>query len=68
LEQKEVNGIKFTSDYEAGEPIFLRIFGELSNDGNGLINWWNALLFDDCGATAKFQLYISDILPYVIFI
>jgi hypothetical protein len=30
--------IKFTPDYEAGKPIFLRVFEELSNDGNGLVD------------------------------
>jgi hypothetical protein len=30
--------IKFTPDYEAGEPIFWRVFEELSNDGNGLVD------------------------------
>jgi hypothetical protein len=30
--------IKFTPDYEAGEPIFWHVFEELSNDGgNGLV-------------------------------
>ena len=31
--------IKFTPDYEAGKPIFSRIFEELSNDNNGLVNY-----------------------------
>ncbi|MFL6318217.1 MAG: hypothetical protein ACJ73C_15975 [Nitrososphaeraceae archaeon] len=31
--------IKFTPDYEAGEPIFWHVFEELSNDGgNGLVD------------------------------
>jgi hypothetical protein len=29
--------IKFTPDYEAGKPIFLHIFKDLSNQGNGLV-------------------------------
>ena len=29
--------IKFTPDYEAGKPVFSRIFEELSNEGNGLV-------------------------------
>ena len=31
--------IKFTPDYEAGKPVFIRIFGELSNEGNGLLHY-----------------------------
>jgi hypothetical protein len=30
--------IKFTPCYTAGEPIFLRVFEELSKDGNGLVD------------------------------
>jgi hypothetical protein len=30
--------IQFTPDYKAGKPIFLRVFEELSNDGNGLVD------------------------------
>jgi hypothetical protein len=29
--------IKFTPDYEAGKPIFRRVFEELSNHNNGLV-------------------------------
>ena len=37
--KEEVQEIKFTPDYEAGKPIFLRVFEELSNDsGNGLVD------------------------------
>jgi hypothetical protein len=36
LEPREEE-IKFTPDYEAGEPIFWRIFEELANDNNGLV-------------------------------
>jgi hypothetical protein len=40
LEPKEdVEEIKFSPDYEAGEPIFWRAFEELSNDGNGLVDY-----------------------------
>ena len=31
--------IKFTPDYEAGKPVFSRIFEELSNEGNGLVHY-----------------------------
>jgi DNA-binding transcriptional ArsR family regulator len=31
--------IKFTPDYEAGKPIFSRVFEDLSNDNNGLVNY-----------------------------
>jgi hypothetical protein len=32
--------IKFTPDYEAGEPIFLRVFEELANNAdNGLVDY-----------------------------
>jgi hypothetical protein len=43
LEPKEeaVEEIKFTPDYEAGEAIFLRVFEELSNQGNGLVDYYN---------------------------
>jgi hypothetical protein len=37
LEPREEE-IKFTPDYEAGEPIFWRVFEELSNDNNGLVD------------------------------
>jgi hypothetical protein len=38
LESKKQK-IKFTPDYEAGEPIFWHVFEELSNDGgNGLVD------------------------------
>jgi hypothetical protein len=31
--------IKFTPDYEAGEPIFLSVFKELAKDNNGLVHY-----------------------------
>ncbi len=31
--------IKFTPDFEAGEPIFWRVFEELANNGNGLVTY-----------------------------
>jgi hypothetical protein len=37
--KEEEKEIKFTPDYEAGEPIFSRVFEELSNDGNGLVDY-----------------------------
>jgi hypothetical protein len=37
LESSEKEEIKFTPDYKAGEPIFLHVFKELSNDNNGLV-------------------------------
>jgi len=33
--------IKFTPDYEAGKPIFWRVFKELSNNNNGLVSYYN---------------------------
>jgi hypothetical protein len=37
--KEEEKEIRFTPDYEAGEPIFWRVFEELSNDGgNGLVD------------------------------
>jgi hypothetical protein len=43
LEPKEdVEGIKFSLDYEAKEPIFWHVFEKLSNDGNdgnGLVDY-----------------------------
>ncbi|MFL6471647.1 MAG: hypothetical protein ACJ71H_12455 [Nitrososphaeraceae archaeon] len=41
LEPKEEGeGIKFTPDYEEKEPVFWCIFEELSNDGNGLVDYY----------------------------
>jgi len=37
LEQPEK--IKFTPDYEAGKPLFLRVFKELAKDNNGLVRY-----------------------------
>ena len=39
IDQKPKKEIKFTPDYEAGEPIFWRVFGELSNDYNELVSY-----------------------------
>ena len=39
LESSEKEEIKFTPDYKAGEPIFLHVFKELSNDNNGLVSY-----------------------------
>jgi hypothetical protein len=39
LESKEEKQIKFTPDYKAGEPIFLHVFEELSNDYNELVSY-----------------------------
>ncbi|MFL6343480.1 MAG: hypothetical protein ACJ72U_18295 [Nitrososphaeraceae archaeon] len=43
MEPKEdVEGIKFSLDYEAKEPIFWHVFEKLSNDGNdgnGLVDY-----------------------------
>jgi hypothetical protein len=38
LESKE--GIKFTPDYKANEPIFWRVFRELANESNGLVSYY----------------------------
>jgi hypothetical protein len=41
LEPKEEGEkIKFTPDYEEKEPVFWCIFEELSNDGNGLVDYY----------------------------
>jgi hypothetical protein len=37
--KEEEKEIKFTPDYEAGEPIFWCVFEELSNDNNGLVDY-----------------------------
>jgi hypothetical protein len=37
LESKEK--IKFTPDFEAGEPIFWRVFKELANDNKNLVSY-----------------------------
>jgi hypothetical protein len=39
LEHVEVEQIKFTPDYEGGKPIFWRVFEELSNEGNGSVDY-----------------------------
>jgi hypothetical protein len=40
LEPKgDAEDIKFALDYEASEPIFWRVFEELSNDHNGLVGY-----------------------------
>jgi hypothetical protein len=44
--------IKFTPDYQAGEPIFLRVFEELSNDNNGLVDHYE--LQERLVSTGKF--------------
>jgi hypothetical protein len=31
--------IKFTPDYEAGKPVFWRVFEELAKDNNGLVHY-----------------------------
>ena len=42
LEPKdEVEGIKFSPDYEEKEPIFQRVFEELSNHANGSVDYYN---------------------------
>jgi hypothetical protein len=38
LEPKK-QGIKFSPDYEEKGPIYWRVFEELSNDGNGLVDY-----------------------------
>ena len=39
MESKE---IKFTPDYEANEPVFWRVFKELTNENNnGLVSYYN---------------------------
>jgi hypothetical protein len=41
LEHVEVEQIKFTPDYEAGEPIFWHVFKELSKNNNRLVSYYN---------------------------
>jgi hypothetical protein len=38
VESKKLE-IKFTPDYEAGKPIFWRVFEELSTKGKGFVNY-----------------------------
>jgi hypothetical protein len=57
LEPKEEGeGIKFTPDYEEKEPVFWCIFEELSNDGNGLVDYYK--LQERLLSTGKF--YAGD--------
>jgi len=51
LEQSEKK-IKFVPDYEAGEPIFWRVFEELANNGNGFVAYDR--LQEGLVSTAKF--------------
>jgi hypothetical protein len=37
--KEEVKDIKFSLNYEEKEPVFWRIFEELSNDNNGLVDY-----------------------------
>jgi hypothetical protein len=37
--REESEEIKFALDYEASEPIFWRVFEELSNERNGLVSY-----------------------------
>lgn len=53
MEPKEdVEGIKFSLDYEAKEPIFWHVFEELSNQGNGLVDHYK--LQERLVSTGKF--------------
>ena len=36
-QREEAARIKFTPDFEAGAPIFWRVFEELANNGNGFV-------------------------------
>jgi hypothetical protein len=57
LEPKEEGeGIKFSLGYEEKEPIFWRVFEELSNQGNGLVDYYN--LQERLLSTGKF--YAGD--------
>ncbi len=57
LEPKEEGeGIKFTPDYEEKESVFWCIFEELSNDGNGLVDYYK--LQERLLSTGKF--YAGD--------
>jgi Mn-dependent DtxR family transcriptional regulator len=44
--------IKFTPDYEAGKPMFLRVFEELAKDNNGLVHYDK--LHESLVSTGKF--------------
>jgi hypothetical protein len=39
--KEEVEGIMFSPNYEEKEPIFQRVFEELSNQGNGSVDYHN---------------------------
>jgi hypothetical protein len=54
LEPKE--GIKFSLDYEAKEPIFWSVFEELSTANNGLVDYYK--LHQRLISTGKF--YAGD--------
>ena len=45
--------IKFTPDYKANDPIFWRVFNELSNNNNGLVAYDK--LQDRLISTGKFD-------------
>jgi hypothetical protein len=52
----EPDPIKFSLNYEEKEPIFWRIFGELSNQSNGLVDYYK--LHQRLISTGKF--YAGD--------
>ena len=37
--REEQEGIKFTPDFKANEPVFWHVFKELANANNGLVNY-----------------------------
>jgi hypothetical protein len=39
LGPKKVDGIKFSLNYEEKEPVFWRVFKELANENNGLVDY-----------------------------
>ena len=51
-QREEPVEIKFTPDYEAGKPIFWRVFKELAKDNNGLVHYEK--LHDGLVSTGKF--------------
>jgi hypothetical protein len=38
-EEEAAEEIKFTPDYEAGKPVFWRVFEELASNSNGLVDY-----------------------------
>jgi hypothetical protein len=39
VDSSKLEGIKFTPDYGANEPVFWRVFKEVANQHNGLVSY-----------------------------